>query len=90
MQKWCNIIMVCKNRYVDVFINSSLLKDYIYQAPKQNYNNVYIGKDGGFNGSVCDLWYYSMPLELMKLMESLKRTKILLLLTIIMNQIELL
>jgi hypothetical protein len=60
MQKWCNIIMVCKNRYVDVFINSSFIKRlYLSSPPKQNYNNVYIGKDGGFNGSVCDLWYYS-------------------------------
>ena len=60
MQKWVNVIIRCENRTIDVFLNSAFTKRHVLSSlPKQNYNNVYIGKNGGFAGFVSNLWYYN-------------------------------
>lgn len=63
LNKWLNIIIRCENKTIDVFINGSFSTRYILSSlPRQNYNNVYIGKDGGFAGYVSNLWYYNYGL----------------------------
>jgi hypothetical protein len=63
MNKWLNVIIRCEQRTIDVFINSAFAKRYkLKSLPKQNYNNVYIGKNGGFAGYVSNLWYYNYAL----------------------------
>lgn len=60
MNKWVNVIIRCENKTIDVFLNSTFTKRYILNSlPKQNYNNVYIGKNGGFAGFVSNLWYFN-------------------------------
>lgn len=63
IKNWFNVVMVSKDREVDVFINSNFTKKFLLTSiPKLNYNNVYIGKNGGFNGFVSNLWWYSYAL----------------------------
>ena len=63
MNKWVNIIIRCENKTIDVFLNSTFTKRYILNSlHKQNYNNVYIGKNGGFAGFVSNLWYFNHAL----------------------------
>ena len=62
-KKWLNIVMVSKDREVDIFVNSNFAKRFLLTSlPKLNYNNIYIGKNGGFNGFVSNLWYWSYAL----------------------------
>jgi hypothetical protein len=63
MNNWLNVIMRCENKTIDVFMNSSFTKRYkLSSLPKQNYNNVYIGKNKGFSGYVSNLWYFNYAL----------------------------
>ena len=44
-------------------MNASFVKRHkLSSLPKQNYNNVYIGKNKGFSGYVSNLWYYNYGL----------------------------
>lgn len=63
MNKWVNMIIRCENKTIDVFLNSTFTKRHILNSlPRQNYNNVYIGKNGGFAGFVSNLWYFNHAL----------------------------
>jgi hypothetical protein len=63
MNKWVNVVIRCENKTIDVFLNSTFTKRHVLTSlPKQNYNNVYIGKNGGFAGFVSDLWYFNHSL----------------------------
>ena len=57
---WINVAIVVKQKIVDIYVNGVLAKRYkLSGLPKQNYGNVYINKNGGFNGSLADLSYYN-------------------------------
>lgn len=63
MKKWVNVVMRCENRTIDIFMNTSFVKRYkLSSLPRQNYNNVYIGKNKGFSGYVSNLWYFNYGL----------------------------
>ena len=63
MNKWLNVMIRCKGKTIDIFFNSVLTKRFKLQSlPKQNHNDVYIGKDGGFAGYLSNLWYYNYAL----------------------------
>ena len=60
IEKWINVIIRCNQHNVDVFINGTLTKSHILKGvPKQNYDNVYIGLNGGFSGKVSLLRYFA-------------------------------
>ncbi len=68
MNKWVNVIIRCENKTIDIFLNSSFTKRFILTSlPKQNYNNVYIGKNGGFAGFVSNLWYFNSAIGAKKI-----------------------
>ena len=57
---WINVSVVVKQKIVDVYVNGILAKRHeLSGLPKQNYGNVHINKNGGFNGSLADLSYYN-------------------------------
>ena len=59
-RKWVNVIIICRNHHLDVYINGSVAKRYILDGvPKQNYGDVYVAMNGGFNGNISNLWYYN-------------------------------
>lgn len=60
MQKWVNVIIRCENKTIDVYINGSISRRHVLKSvPKQNHGNVYTGMNGGFDGHLSNLKYYS-------------------------------
>jgi hypothetical protein len=63
MNKWVNVIIRCKNTQLDVYINGTIARSInLVGIPKQNYGDVYVAMNGGFDGYISDLWYYNYAL----------------------------
>ena len=64
MNKWVNVILRCKNTVLDVYINGDISKSLqLNGVPKQNYGNVVVAPNGGFDGYISNLWYYDHALN---------------------------
>ena len=60
IEKWFHCAIRLKNKVVDVYINGTVTARIVLKSvPKQNYYNVNICSNGGFNGNIADLRYYS-------------------------------
>jgi hypothetical protein len=63
LNKWVNVIIRCQNTTVDVYINGTIARSInLIGVPKQNYGDVYVAMNGGFNGYISNLWYYNYAL----------------------------
>jgi hypothetical protein len=63
LNKWVNVIIRCKNTSLDVYINGTITRSInLVGVPKQNYGDVYVAMNGGFNGNISNLWYYNYAL----------------------------
>jgi hypothetical protein len=63
LNKWMNVIIRCQNKTLDVYINGTVARSLqLTSVPKQNYGNVYVGMNGGFDGYISNLWYYNYSL----------------------------
>jgi hypothetical protein len=63
VNKWFNVIIRCKNTTLDVYANGTIIRSInLVGVPKQNYGDVYVGMNGGFDGNVSNLWYYNYAL----------------------------
>jgi hypothetical protein len=61
INKWFNVVIRLTNNDLDVYINGRLTKRKTYTdgVPNQNYDDVYICQNKGFNGYIADLKYYN-------------------------------
>ena len=61
INKWFNVIIRLTNNNLDVYINGRLTDRTTITdgVPNQNYDDVYICQNGGFNGYIADLKYYN-------------------------------
>ena len=66
--KWMNVVIRVENRILDVYVNGLLTqhKDLGY-TPKQNFGDVQVCQNGGFNGSLSDLRYYPKALNVFEI-----------------------
>ena len=63
INKWINVIIRCKNKNLDVYINGIITKSVqLLGVPKQNYGDVYVAMNGGFSGYLSSLKYYNKAL----------------------------
>jgi len=63
LNKWVNVIIRCHNTTLDVYINGTITRSIqLSGVPKQNYGDVYVGMNGGFQGNISNLWYYNYAL----------------------------
>lgn len=63
IRKWINVIIRCEQHKLDIFINGMMTRSHILKGvPKQNYDNVYIGLNGGFAGQISKLQYFAYAL----------------------------
>jgi hypothetical protein len=63
LNKWVNVIIRCQNTTLDVYINGTIARSLnLTGVPKQNYGDVYVAMNGGFNGYISNLWYYNYAL----------------------------
>jgi hypothetical protein len=48
---------------MDVYINGTISRSInLVGVPKQNYGDVYVAMNGGFDGNISNLWYYNYAL----------------------------
>jgi hypothetical protein len=61
INKWFNVIIRLTNNDLDIYINGRLTDRATISdgVPNQNYDDVYICQNGGFNGYIADLKYYN-------------------------------
>ena len=60
IEKWINVIIRVDQKQLDVFINGTMTRSKTLSSlPRQNYDNVYIGMNGGFMGNISSLRYFS-------------------------------
>ena len=63
LNKWFNVIIRCKNTTLDVYANGTIVRSVnLIGVPKQNYGDVFVGMNGGFDGNISNLWYYDYAL----------------------------
>jgi hypothetical protein len=73
LNKWVNVIIICRNKTLDVYINGIITKSLtLVGVPKQNYGDVYIAMNNGFNGYISNLWYYNYALGILAIQELVK------------------
>jgi len=64
IEKWFHVTLRIKQKTADVFINGQIIKRKLFSSiPKQNYDNVYIAQNGGFNGKISELRYFASALS---------------------------
>ena len=70
LNKWVNVIIRCQNTTLDVYINGTIARSInLIGVPKQNYGDVYVAMNGGFNGNISNLWYYNYALGTAKIQD---------------------
>ena len=63
INKWFNVIIRCQNTTLDVYINGTITRSLqLSGVPKQNYGDVFVAMNGGFDGYISNLWYYNYAL----------------------------
>ena len=65
--KWVNIILVVINRHMDLYVNGNLKnRCELKGLPRQNYGDVFITQNGGFDGFLSKMRYYNYALPYYK------------------------
>jgi len=63
LNKWVNVIIRCQNKTLDIYVNGTIIRSLeLSGVPKQNYGDVFVAMNGGFNGYISNLWYYNYAL----------------------------
>lgn len=63
VNKWVNVIIRVENTVLDVFVNGDLAQRLpLKSVPFQNYGQVNVAINGGFNGNLSSLRYYNTAL----------------------------
>lgn len=63
LNKWLNVILRVENTTLDIYINGTIVKRHeLSGVPKQNYGDVFVSMNGGFNGHTSNLWYWDHAL----------------------------
>jgi len=79
LNKWMNVIIRCQNTKLDVYINGVITRSInLVGIPKQNYGDVIVAMNGGFDGYISNLWYYNRALgtaEIQRIIEMGPNTK---------------
>jgi hypothetical protein len=69
LSKWIHVVIRCTGTVLDVYINGTIAnsKTFVDDVPKQNFGNVNVATNGGFNGFLSNLWYYDYSLSSMEI-----------------------
>ena len=68
LRKWFNCVIRIENTALDVYINGGIVARTVLQdVPKQNYQDVNVWKNGGFNGNLADLQYFDKALSVFQI-----------------------
>ena len=63
-RKWIHLAIRLQNKILDVYINGTLKKRVAFKnVPKQNYGDVWVAQNGGFDGNISNLRYFDRALN---------------------------
>jgi hypothetical protein len=66
--KWVNIIIRVENTMLDIYVNGTISGRLNLPAvPKQNFNDINVGQNQGFNGNLSDLRYFNHALSIIEI-----------------------
>lgn len=65
LQKWFNVTIRVKHKFLDVYVNNNIAHRHIFEGapPKQNYGNVYVSQQNGFEGLISNLRYFNRAIS---------------------------
>lgn len=64
INKWILLVVRLEGKNLDIYINGTIVKRHILNGvPRQNYDNVYVAQNGGFDGMISNLRYYNHALS---------------------------
>ena len=68
LQKWFHCAVRLENLTMDAYINGTIANRIVLQdVPKQNYEDVYVCANGGFNGNISNLQYFDSALSVFQI-----------------------
>lgn len=68
VKKWVNVILQCDGKNLDIYVNGTLARRHILNGvPKQNYGDVYVAMNGGFDGYISELQYFNTDIGLARI-----------------------
>jgi len=68
LRKWFHLAIRLQNTTMDVYMNGVMSGRKLFsEVPKQNYENVLVGHNGGFSGTISNLIYYSRAVNVFEL-----------------------
>ena len=69
LKRWFHLAIRIQNKIMDVYINGTVAKRVTFSnVPKQNYDDIHVAKNGGFNGQISDLRYFDSALNVFQIM----------------------
>jgi hypothetical protein len=64
IKRWVHMTIVLKGAYLDVYVNGFLRKRHeLSGVPKQNFGDLWLNLNGGFDGYMCKMRYYRRALD---------------------------
>lgn len=64
LNKWVHLALRVENTLLDVYVNGTISsRTKFTSVPKQNYNDIQICQNGGFDGNLSNLRYYNKALS---------------------------
>jgi hypothetical protein len=68
LKKWFHVVLRLQNNTLDVYINGTVSDRLILNhTPKQNFQDIYINQNNGFNGQMSDLRYFDRALNVFEI-----------------------
>jgi hypothetical protein len=68
LRKWLHLAIRVQNNVLDVYINGVMSGRKLFsEVPKQNYENILVGYNGGFSGSLSNMVYYARAVNVFEL-----------------------
>lgn len=68
IRKWVHVAIRIKNTILDVYVNGVVSNRLVLiNVPKQNFNDINLCQNGGFNGKLSNLRYYSRALNVFEI-----------------------
>lgn len=73
LNKFFNVMIRVENQTLDVYINGTITKSHeLHGVPKQNYGDVYVAANGGYDGYISNLYYYNKALSPIEIEDVIK------------------
>ena len=73
IKRWFHLSIVITQQYMDIYFNGHIKKRHKFLSmPKQNFGNVWINMDGGFDGYISKFRYYRYALTPNRIIDIVK------------------